>query len=115
MGAAKEWYSLTVGRVEGHWNILKEKLCLRFFPLHRVSALRIESITFKQREEELLGAAWARYIELISSGPDLGMPEAMHLQHFAGDLRTDSAIFLDKASGGSFWHKTVSEGKPSSI
>jgi hypothetical protein len=39
------------------------------------------------------------------------MPEAMHLKHFAGGLRTDSAIFLDKASGGSFWHKTVSEGK----
>jgi hypothetical protein len=79
MGAAKEWYSLTVGRVEGNWNILKEKLCLCFFPLRRVIALRIEAMTFKQKEEELLGAAWARYTKLISSGPDLGMPEAMHL------------------------------------
>jgi len=26
-GHAKEWYSLTVARVEGNWNILKEKFC----------------------------------------------------------------------------------------
>jgi hypothetical protein len=48
MGAAKEWYSLTIGRVEGDWNILKEKFCLRFFPLCRVIALCIEAVTFKQ-------------------------------------------------------------------
>ena len=35
----------------------------------------------------------------------------MHIQHFAYGLRTTSATFLDKASGGSFLHKTVSEVK----
>jgi hypothetical protein len=56
-GYAKEWYSLTVGRVEDDWNILKEKFCLRFFPLRRVMDLCIEAVSFKQREEEPLGAA----------------------------------------------------------
>jgi hypothetical protein len=58
-----------------------------------------------------MGVAWAHYTELISSGLDLGMPEAMLLQHFAGGLKRDSAIFLDTASEGSFLHKTVHEGK----
>jgi hypothetical protein len=79
MGYAKEWYSLTVGKVEGDWNILKEKFYLCFFPLPRIIALHIEVVCFKQRKEELLGAAYACYTSLISSGLDLSMPEAMHL------------------------------------
>ena len=71
----------------------------------------MEAVSFEQREEESLGAAWARYTELISSGPVLGIPEAIHLQHFAYGLRTNSATFLDKTSGGSFLHKTISEAK----
>ena len=110
-GHAKEWYYVTIGRVEGDWNILKDKFCLRYFHGKKIVALRVEVLTFKQREEESLGAAWARYTKLISSGPDLRIPEAMQLQHFSYGLRTDSATYLDKASGGSFLYKTVSEAK----
>ena len=35
----------------------------------------------------------------------------MQLQHFSYGHRTDSATYLDKASGGSFLYKTVSEAK----
>jgi len=35
----------------------------------------------------------------------------MHLQHFACGLSTNSITFLDKASGGSFFHKSISEAK----
>ena len=110
-GAAEQWYSLTVGRVEGDRNILKGKVCLQFFPVPRVIAICMEALSFQQRETELLGAAWARYTKLISSRTDLGIPKSMHSQHFAGGLRPESAFHLDAASGGSFLHKTVSEGK----
>ena len=99
-GRAKDWYSITVGSVEGDWNALKEKFCLRYYHSSKINKLHIEALCFKQREEESLGAAWARYTELISSGPNLGIPEAMHLQHFACGLSTNSITFLDKASGG---------------
>ena len=110
-GRAKDWYSITVRSVEGDQNILKEEFCLRYFHSSKIVKLRIEALSFEQREEESLGAAWARYTELISSGLDLGIPEAMHIQHFAYGLRTTSATFLDKSSGGSFLHKTMSEAK----
>ena len=98
-GAAEQWYSLTVGRVEGDRNILKGKVCLQFFPVPRVIALCMEALSFQQRERELLGAAWARYTKLISSRTDLGIPKSMHLQHFAGGLRPESAFHLDASSG----------------
>ena len=107
-GRAKEWYYVTVGSIEGDWNILKDKFCLRYFHGKKIVALHVEVLTFEQREEESLGAAWACYTELISSGPDLRIPEAMQLQHFSYGLRTNTAAYLDKASGGSFLHKTVS-------
>ena len=72
-GRAKDWYSITVGSVEGDWNALEEKFCLRYYHSSKVIKLRIEALSFKQREEESLGAAWARYTELISSGPNLGI------------------------------------------
>ena len=108
---AKDWYSITVRSLEGDWNVLKEKFCLHYFHLRKIIALRMEAISFEQREEESLGAAWARYTELTSSGSDLRIPEAMQLQHFSYGLRTDSATYLDQASGGSFLYKTVSEAK----
>ena len=110
-GLAKDWYSITVGSVEGDWNALKEKFCLRYYHSSKIIKLRIEALSFKQQEEESLGVAWACYTELISSGPDLGITEAMHLQHFACGLSTNSITFLDKASGGSFLHKSISEVK----
>ena len=74
---AKEWYYTTVGSIEGDWNILKDKFCLCYFHEKKIFALHVEVLIFKQREEESLGAAWARYTELISSGPDLHIPEAI--------------------------------------
>ena len=44
MGRANEWYSLTVWMVEGNWNVLKEKFCFNFFPLHKIVYLRIEAL-----------------------------------------------------------------------
>jgi hypothetical protein len=48
IGAAKKWYFQTVGKVENNWNILKEKFCFSFFPLHRIIALCKEVFLFKQ-------------------------------------------------------------------
>jgi len=102
---------VTVGSVEGDWNILKDKFCHHYFHEKKIFALRVEVLTFKQREEESLGAAWACYTKLISLGPNLRIPEAMQLQHFSYGLRTDSMTYLDKASRGSFLYKIVSDAK----
>jgi hypothetical protein len=54
---AKHWYSQTVGSMQGDWETICSKFCLKFFPISRVVSLRIEVLTFKQNKEEPLGAS----------------------------------------------------------
>jgi len=60
-GRAKDWYSIAVRSVEGDWNIIKEEFCLCYFFSSKIVKLCIKALSFDQRKEESLGAAWARY------------------------------------------------------
>ena len=90
-GRAKHWYTRTVGSVQGDWEALCSSFCLSFFPISRVVSLRIEVLSFKQREKESLGAAWARFNDLVNSGPDLAIQDHMLLQHFYMGLSGETA------------------------
>jgi hypothetical protein len=57
LGWAKKWYVHSVKDINGNWDELWDKFCLAFFPLFRIADLRIEILTFKQKEKETLGAA----------------------------------------------------------
>ena len=111
LGRAKQWYAHTVGGVHGDWVELRDKFCLTFFPNSRVAALRIEILKFQQKEKETLGAAWARFLSLINTGPDLSLPDHVLLCHFHLGLSKQDALQLDLSLGGSFVHKSVTEGK----
>lgn len=111
MVAVKKWYSTSVRSMERSWEVLKEIFSLTFFPMSRVVTLRLKILSFKQLEKESLGAAWARFTNSLASGPDLGIPEPILLQHFIMGLDVELAKFLDTSSGASFAHLTPSEGK----
>jgi hypothetical protein len=70
--------------------------------------LRIQLLTFKQGEESL-GAVWARFMQMATSGPPHSIPEEMLMQHFIGGLRPESAHFMNVASEGSVMYKIVAE------
>jgi hypothetical protein len=111
VGGAKKWYYSSVGSMEGSWDKLREKFCLTFFSMSRVVTLRLEILSFKQLDKESLGTAWARFTNSLASGPDIGIPEPILLQHFRMGLDDLSAKFLDTSSGGLFTHLTLNEGK----
>ena len=111
LGRPKQWYAHTVEAVYGNQGELRDKFCLAFFPLSRIAALRIEVLTFQQKEKDTIGAAWARFISLINSGPNLSLPDHVLLHPFHLGLNKEAALHLDISSGGSFSHKTISEGK----
>ena len=50
-------------------------------------------------------------MDLYSSSPDLAIPKPILLQHFYLGLSKKSAQFLDIASGGTFLHLCISEGR----
>jgi len=106
---AKKWYAHSVGGVNGNWDELRDNICLTFFPLFRIADLRIKILTFKHREKETLGAAWARFTSLTNSGPNLFLPDHVLHYHFYRGLNKEAAPHLDIASGGSFTHKLIDE------
>lgn len=99
MESAEQWYTHTMGSMNGDWDDLQDRFCLAFCPISRVIALL----------KEVLGAAWARISLLIQSGPDLSLPDHVLLQHFCLGLNKDSSYYLDITAGGLFTHKTTTE------
>jgi hypothetical protein len=111
LGRAKQWYAHAVGGIHGNWDEHRDKFCLDLFSLSPIAALRIELCTYQQKEKETLGAAWARFLSLINTGPNLSLPDHVLLHHFHLGLSKEAALHLDISSGGSFAHKTISEKK----
>ena len=70
-----------------------------------------EIVSFKQKEKESLGASWACFLDLSTSGPNLALLDPMLLQHFCVALSKDSTQFLDIASRGAFLHLSSSKGR----
>ena len=59
VGNAKVWYNRTAVRVGGDWIQLKDEFGLFFFPVSKVIPHRVQLLTFKQGDDESLGAVWA--------------------------------------------------------
>ena len=108
---AKQWYAHNVGKVAGDWEELRNRLCLVFFPISLIAALRQEILNFLQKEKETIGAAWDRFSILTCSEPDLSIPNHVLLKHFWLGLSKESTLQLDITVGGSFTHKTTEEGE----
>jgi hypothetical protein len=90
-GRAKHWYMRTVGSVQEDWEALGSSFCLSFFPISGVVSLRIEVLSFKQKEKESLGAAWVCFNDLVNYGPNLAIQDHMLLQHFYVGLNRETA------------------------
>ena len=101
-GRAKQWYSQTIGSMQGDWKTLCTKFCLHFFPISKVVSLRKEVLNFRQLEEESLGTSWDHFNELIFTGLDLAIQDPVLLQHFYMGLSKDSRESLNAASRGAF-------------
>ena len=80
-----------MGSVQGDCEALCSSFCLSFFPISGVVSLRREVLSFKQKEKESLGAAWACFNDLVNSGPDLAIQDPMLLQHFYMGLSGETA------------------------
>ena len=93
----------------GDWIQLKDEFCLFFFPVPKMIPRRIQLFTFEQGDNESLGAAWARFTHLATSGPPHKIAEEMLMQHFIYGLNPGSERFLNLGSEGSVMYKTAAE------
>lgn len=107
----KQWYTHFTGSANGNWEELRDKFYLTLFNLFRIASLQREIFCFQQSGKESIGASWDRFSLLIKPGPDLSIPNHVLLQHFYMGLSKKSALYLDITAGGSFTHKTATEGR----
>jgi hypothetical protein len=56
-GRAKQWYARTIGKKQGDWGSLRSTFCIDFYPISKVADLRVEVLTFKQKENESLASS----------------------------------------------------------
>ena len=108
---AEQWYTLTIGSMSGDWEELRADFCHSFSLTKRINSLPIDILDFEQLEKESIGAAWARFLRLLASSPDLSLPEDVSLNIFCSGLGMESALKLDIAAGGSFAQITPTEGR----
>ena len=72
---AEQWYTLTIGSMNGDWEELRADFCHSFSLIKRINSLLIDILDFEQLEKETIGAAWARFLRLLASSPDLSIFE----------------------------------------
>ena len=54
-GEVRQWYSQKVSQQQGEWGVLRANFCLDFYSLDRIGDLRLEVLSFKQKDNETLG------------------------------------------------------------
>ena len=111
MGKAEQWYTHSVRGMIHDWEELRDDFCLSFSSSSHKASLRSEILAFEQMEKESIGAAWARFSHLLATCPDLSIPEDVSLHIFYTGLDMDSADDLDIIAGGSFAHRSPTEGR----
>ena len=91
---AEQWYTLTIGNMNGDWEELRADFCHSFSLIKRINSLPIDILDFEQLEKESIGAAWARFLCLLASSSDLSIPDDASLNIFCSGLDMKSALKL---------------------
>ena len=97
--------------MNGDWEELRADFCDSFSLIKRINSLPIDILDFEQLEKESIGAAWARFLRLLASSPDLSIPDDVSLNIFCSGLDMKFALKLNIATGGSFAQTTPAEGR----
>ena len=108
---AEQWYTRTIGSMSGDWEELRDDFCYSFSLTECIDSLPTDILDFEQLEEESIGAAWARFLRLLASNPDMSLPEDVSLNIFCSGLDMESALKLDITAGGLFAQIIPTEGR----
>ena len=110
-GEARQWYSQKVSQQQGEWGVLRANFCLDFYSLDRIADLRLEVLSFKQKDNETLGKSWKRFSDLLESGPNLNLEDPVLLFHFFRGLQKNHKQMLHTMSRGSFFRIPTDEAR----
>ncbi|KAL4276157.1 hypothetical protein AHAS_Ahas20G0179100 [Arachis hypogaea] len=93
------------------WEKLVSAFLAKFFPPQKMSKLRVEIQTFRQKEGESLFEAWERYKQLIKMCPTDMLPEWSIICIFYDGLSELSKMSLDHSTRGSLHLKNPAKAQ----
>ena len=91
------------------WNKVVTEFFTKFFPPKKLTKLRMEVQTFRQKDGETLYEAWERYKLLIRQCPPDMFSKWTQLDIFYEGLGEMSKMCLDNSAGGSLHKKKTLE------
>ncbi|XP_073038128.1 uncharacterized protein [Primulina eburnea] len=105
-GEAMEWLrDLPAGSITT-WDGLVEFFMHRYFPPTKITQLRNEITSFRQRDGESLNSAWARFKKMLRMCPRHGFSVGQQVETFYYGVDPSVRSMLDAAANGSLYRKT---------
>ena len=98
-----------IGSMSGDWEEFRADFFHSFSLSKCINFIPTDILDFEQLEKESIGAAWAIFLRLLASSPDLFIPEDISLNIFYLGLDMEPALELGIASGGWFSHVNPTE------
>ena len=91
------------------WDDLSNKFLARFFPLAKVSKLRIDISSFYQHEGESFYEAWERFKDLLRKCPHHSFTKWMQVHHFYNGFSRSTRTLIDAFARGAIMGKNEVE------
>ncbi|XP_073041875.1 uncharacterized protein [Primulina eburnea] len=105
-GEAMEWLrDLPAGSITT-WDGLVEFFMHRYFPPTKITQLRNEITSFRQRDGESLNSAWSRFKKMLRMCPKHGFSVGQQVETFYYGVDPSVRSMLDAAANGSLYRKT---------
>ncbi|XP_073067285.1 uncharacterized protein [Primulina eburnea] len=105
-GDAMEWLrDLPAGSITT-WDGLVEVFLHRYFPPTKITQLRNEITSFRQRDGEPLNSAWARFKKMLRMCPRHGFSIGQQVETFYYGVDPSVRSMLDAAANGILYRKT---------
>ncbi|XP_073153026.1 uncharacterized protein [Henckelia pumila] len=100
--------SLPLGSITT-WEDMASKFLAKYFPPAKSAQLKIEIITFKQQDYELLYEVWKCYKEFLRKCPNHNFPDWEQIELFYNGLNGPTRIYVEGAAGGLIFSKFPAE------
>ncbi|XP_026459431.1 uncharacterized protein LOC113360100 [Papaver somniferum] len=106
---ANEWYHIIHSKTITTWDGLVEVFIKKFYPHHKIVAVRQSIQTFKQKIGESLHDYIERFNELLYQCPHHGFEKSHMDQILYEGLDSETRMQVETMSGGSFTHQDPDE------
>ena len=93
----------------GTWQEMQTEFLKKFFPIHRINALKRQIMIFLQKDNETFYQCWERFKDLLNACPRYGYEIWRIISFFYESLTPKMCQFVEMMCNGEFLDKDLDE------